>query len=127
MTAIRLNCEPSYAQESTILEDGSKANISFQRRATLVPPERQLVLTLSVQPGYTVGDIYDIIVVNNRHKFEIDHNGWDCRIWVHDQIQLFDIYGVFADEDEVELAIESINSRWPGDIPDPIEDGTYYG
>ncbi|KAI3294445.1 hypothetical protein DTO002I6_4614 [Penicillium roqueforti] len=127
MTAIRLNCGPSFSQDSTILDDGSKAIISFERRATLVPPERELILTLSVHPGYTVGDIYDMIVVNNRHKFEIDNFAEDSRIWIHDQLQLFDIYGVFSDEDEIELAMESVNSRWPGDIPDPVEEGVYYG
>ncbi|CAI7645362.1 unnamed protein product [Penicillium glandicola] len=127
MTAVRLNCQPSYEVDATFLENGFKAKIMFQRKSTLVPPHGQLTFVLSVNPGFTVGDIHELIVTNNRHKYEIDDEGWKCRTWVYDQIDLFNQHGIFADQDEVALVNEGIQKRWPGEFPDPLETGTYYG
>ncbi|KAJ5972264.1 uncharacterized protein N7479_002182 [Penicillium vulpinum] len=87
MTAVRLHCQPTYEHETTVLENGSKANIV-------------------VNPGFTVGDIHNIIVANNQHKYEIDDDGWNGRTWVYDQINLFNQHGIFADQDEVALCDE---------------------
>jgi hypothetical protein len=127
MTAVRLHCQPTYERQPTVLEYGSKANIVFQKRSTLVPPNGELTFVLSVNPGFTVGDIHEMIVANNRHKFEIDDDGWIGRTWVYDQIDLFNQHGVFANQDEVALVNDGIQKRWPGEFPDPLEMGTYYG
>ncbi|KAJ5205948.1 hypothetical protein N7491_003428 [Penicillium cf. griseofulvum] len=129
MTAVRLHCQPTYERETTVLEteNGSKANILFQKKTTLVPPNGQLTFVLTVNPGFTVGNIHEIIVVNNRHKYEIDNDGWYGRAWVYDQIELFNQHGIFANQDEVALVIDGIQKRWPGEFPDPLQMGTYYG
>ncbi|KAJ6189335.1 hypothetical protein N7519_004243 [Penicillium mononematosum] len=106
MTAVRLHCQPTYVRQPTVLEFGSKANIVFQKRSTLVPPNGQLTFVLSVNPGFTVGDIHEMIVANNRHKFEIDDDGWNGRTWVYDQIDLFNQHGILANQDEVALCDE---------------------
>ncbi|KAJ5504308.1 hypothetical protein N7463_007182 [Penicillium fimorum] len=106
MTAIRLHCPPTFDRETTILENGSKANVIFQRRTALVPLDGQLTFVLSVNPGFTVGNIHEIIVANNPHKYEIDHDGRYGRTWVYDQIDLFNQHGIFADQDEVALCDE---------------------
>ncbi|KAJ5374989.1 Protein of unknown function DUF3468, partial [Penicillium concentricum] len=105
-TAIRLHCQPTYDRETTVLENGSKASIVFQKTATLVPSNGQLTFILSVNPGFTVKNIHEIIVANNRHKYEIDNDGW---------------------YDEVALVNDGIQKRWPGEFPDPLQTGTYYG
>ncbi|KGO78367.1 hypothetical protein PITC_068300 [Penicillium italicum] len=126
-TAVRLHCQPTHRRATTVLENGSKANIVFQKRSTLVPPNEELSFVLSVNPGFTVGDIHEMIVANNRHKYEIDDDGLNGRTWVYDQIGLFNQHGIFADQDEVALVIDGIQKRWPGEIPDPLEMGAYYG
>ncbi|KAJ5823235.1 hypothetical protein N7447_005575, partial [Penicillium robsamsonii] len=127
MTAIRLHCQSTYDRDTTVLENGSKANIVFQKRTTLVPLNGQLTFVLGVNPGFTVGNIHEIIVANNRHKYEIDNDGCYARTWVYDQICLFNQHGIFADQDEVALVNDGIQKRWPGEFPDPVQTGTYYG
>lgn len=87
----------------------------------------EATFVLSVNPGFTVGDIYSKIVTNNRHKYEIDEEGWNSRTWVYDQIDLFNQHGIFANQDEVELVNDGIQKRWPGGAPNPLEEGAYYG
>jgi hypothetical protein len=129
MTAVRLNCHPTHYRATTVLENsnGSKANIVFEKKTTLVPPEGELTFVLTVNPGFTVGNIHEIIVLNNRHKYEMDNDGWSDRAWVHDQIELFNQHGIFANQDEVALVMDGIQKRWPGEFPDPLQMGTYYG
>ncbi|OQE43005.1 hypothetical protein PENCOP_c003G00921 [Penicillium coprophilum] len=107
MTAVRLHCQPTYKRETTVLENGSKANTVFQKRTTLVPPNGELTFVLSVSPGFTVGNIHEIIVTNNWHKYEIDNDGWNGRAWVYDQIDLFNQHSIFANQDEVALCDET--------------------
>ncbi|KAJ5202674.1 hypothetical protein N7449_004753 [Penicillium cf. viridicatum] len=84
--------------------------------SVLVPRGVEATFVLSVNPGFTVGDIYSKIVTNNRHKYEIDEEGWNSRTWVYDQIDLFNQHGIFANQDEVELVNDGLQKRWPGGL-----------
>lgn len=129
MTSIRLECQPSHHRRTTVILQGSKAKILFQKipDLELTPPGMSAVFVLNVNPGFTVRDIHRMIVRNNRHKYEIDEEGWNNRTWVYDQIDLFNEHGVFANQDEVEQVKDAFQIRWPGWGPDPLSEGAYYG
>lgn len=127
MTAVRLECQPTDRRRTTVILHGSKARILFQKISVLVPRGVEATFVLSVNPGFTVGDIRNIIVTNNRHKYEIDEEGWNSRTWVYDQMDLFNQYGIFANQDEVELVNDGLQKSWPGGAPNPLEEGVYYG
>jgi hypothetical protein len=49
-------------EEINLIIDPGPANPA---RSTLVPPNGELTFVLSVNPGFTVGDIHEMIVANN--------------------------------------------------------------
>lgn len=129
-TAIRLECQPTQRRRTTVILQGSRARILFQREPVvfLVPNGAAATFVLRVNQGFTVGDIYSLIVTNDRHKYEIDEEGWNSRTWVYDQIDLFNQHGIFTNQGEVDIVKDALQKRWPGGVePNPLEEGAYYG
>ncbi|CAI7598710.1 uncharacterized protein N7487_011335 [Penicillium crustosum] len=128
-TAIRLECQPTERRRTTIVLQGSRARILFRREPVmiLVPNGAAATFVLRVNEGFTVEDIYSLIVRNNRHKYEIDEEGWNSRTWVYDQMHLFNRHGIFAYQGEVELVDDALHKRWPEGGPNMLEEGAYYG
>ncbi|KAF4770899.1 hypothetical protein HAV15_012406 [Penicillium sp. str.  len=103
-------------RRTNVILQGSRARILFQREPVvfLVPNGAAATFVLGVNQGFTVGDIYSLIVTNNRHKYEIDEEGWNSRTWVYDQIDLFNQHGIFANQGEVDIVNDALQKRWPG-------------
>ncbi|CAI7653981.1 unnamed protein product [Penicillium viridicatum] len=129
MTSIKLECQPSYHRRTIVVLHGSKAKILFQKIPDLYLRAHGIsaLFVLNVNPGFTVRDIHRMIVRNNRHKYEIDEEGWNIRTWAYDQIALFNEHGIFANQDEVEVVKDAFQKRWPEGGPNPLYEGAYYG
>lgn len=129
MTAIRLECQPTSLRRTRVVLQGSKAKVLFQKRSVsdFIPHCVAATFVLRTNPGFTVQDIYTIIVTNNRHKYEIDEEGWNSRTWVYDQINLFCQHDIFTYHGEVELVNDALHKRWPGGRQNMLVEGAYYG
>ncbi|CRL23660.1 unnamed protein product [Penicillium camemberti] len=129
MTAIRLECQPTSLRRTRVVLQGSKAKVLFQKRSVsdFIPHSVAATFVLRTNPGFTVQDIYTIIVTNNRHKYEIDEEGWNSRTWVYDQINLFCQHDIFTYHGEVELVNDALHKRWPGGRQNMLVEGAYYG
>ncbi|KAJ5779387.1 hypothetical protein N7457_007107 [Penicillium paradoxum] len=127
-TAIMLECSPGFGEQTTILESGCKAEILFEEKMTLSPDDTQIVFTLGVSSGLTVGDLHQLIIRHGRHKYEFDDSLCNGRAWVADQVNLFNRHGVFTNQDDVALLDYQIRKRWPAQVPAPLEmdRGVYY-
>ena len=75
ITSIQLDCQPSHSVPSTVLKEGSKANLIISEVSYSVPPEAEAQFVLDVAPGLSVSDIYNRIIDSGVHRYEFDENG----------------------------------------------------
>jgi hypothetical protein len=126
-----LECKPNPSRPSIILESGHKAIICYSKKSTLIPhDDAERCYYLTVQPGYTVGDLHRSIVANGQHKYELHDgpNSNDDRWWVADQIDLFNSSHLFTNESQLAELRRGMCRRWPSGIYVSIErdKGVYY-
>ncbi|OJJ33890.1 hypothetical protein ASPWEDRAFT_548578 [Aspergillus wentii DTO 134E9] len=126
--SVQLDCQPSYSIPSIHLPGGSKANIIISELDCEVPSTAQgeARFYLDIRAGLTVGDVYDRLVENGRHKYEFDSDGVGCRYWVIDQIQLLYRDGIVVDEGQVLRVKEAVCMLWPDRTVLELDQGVYY-
>ncbi|RAK87244.1 hypothetical protein BO79DRAFT_269709 [Aspergillus costaricaensis CBS 115574] len=125
-TSVCIDCQPSHTVPSTVLHGGSKGFIAISELPYLWAPDAQAQFKLHVPPNLKVKDIYNLLIQNNRHKYEFDSAGVGCRYWVTDQLGLLQHQGLLVDPEEVTAAKNGLVLLWPDQTPLPLDQGAYY-
>ncbi|PLN81505.1 hypothetical protein BDW42DRAFT_168841 [Aspergillus taichungensis] len=126
-TSIQLDCLPSYSVPSTVLANGSKANIVISKLDRLVSADVEATFALDVASDRTlfVRDVIDLLVENGRHRYEFDERGMGYRFWVTEQVELFLRCGVVDDAEQVEAVKAAVGTLWPEKVPLELDPGAY--
>ncbi|GLA63203.1 hypothetical protein AtubIFM55763_009841 [Aspergillus tubingensis] len=98
----------------------------FRAAPYLCAPDAQAQFKLHVPPNLKVKDVYNLLMQNDRHKYEFDSAGVGCRYWVTDQLGLLQHQGLLVDPEEVTAAKNGIVLLWPDQTPLPLDQGAYY-
>lgn len=125
-TSVRVDCQPSYTEPSSILQGGSKANLVISQLRYVVSRNAQAQFKLDVVPGLSVGHVYDQIIQHGRHRYEFDMNGVGWRFWTTDQLDLFSESQIITNKSQVTAAKAGILKLWPDQTPLPLDQGAYY-
>lgn len=125
-TSVQIDCQPSYTEPSSVLRGGSKANLVVSELSCLVPNDAQERFELDITPGLLVGQVYDLIIQNARHKYEFDMDGVGCRCWATGQLGLFHQAQIITNESQVAATKAAILKLWPEQTPLPLDQGAYY-
>lgn len=125
-SSVQIDCQPSHSEPSSILPGGSKANLIISELAYEIPPDAQEHFILDVVLGLTVGQVWEEITRNGRHKYEFDANGVGCRCWTTDQIDLLYQLQLVCNTSQVATAKAGILKLWPDQTPLALDQGAYY-
>ena len=124
--SITIDCLPSHTTPGTILTDGSKAHVIISDSQAVNPNDVPWVFLHAVRPGTTVGDVYNCVIENGRHKYEFDSAGVGCRYWISDLLSLLLAERLLVDEGEVAKTKAALVKLWPEQTPLPLTKGAYY-
>ncbi|CAI7642777.1 unnamed protein product [Penicillium glandicola] len=113
-------------EPSSVLREGSKANLVISELTSLVSTDAEERFMLDVAPGLSVGHVYDRIIQHGRQKYEFDLNGVGCRYWTTEQLNLFSESQILTNESQVVAAKAGILKLWPDQTPLPLDQGAYY-
>jgi hypothetical protein len=121
-----LGMAPTHTVPSTILPNGSKGNMIIS-----MLPDRSLIsasktVQLDVCAGLTVGRVVDHLIQSAHSKYEFNSEGRGCRMWMTDQIALFERQGNITNSTQAEEARNAILMEYPSMRPFPIDVGAYY-
>ena len=87
-TVVSIDATPTYSVPSTILQNGSKANLIITALPYLISTSSHKDVRLSVCAGLTVGRVVDILIQSGRSKYKFNSEGRGCRMWTTDQVTL---------------------------------------
>ncbi|BCS27980.1 uncharacterized protein APUU_61028S [Aspergillus puulaauensis] len=129
-TSIQLNCLPSYSVPSDILSGGSKAYLILSELDYLVPDDIEATFNLDVPADIltevTVDDIMNVLIDNDRQKYEFDCNGAGCRLWVTEQVEMLYDAEYVVNDTQVEAVKAALLKLWPEQTPLELDKGAYY-
>lgn len=124
--AINLDCQPSHSIPSTVLHDGSKANVIFSEVPYTVPPDAEVHYALEVVAGLTVQDVWNLMVEHGRQRYEFDADGVGGQFWVKGMLEVLFGQGFLVDAVQVEEAEWGIGRVWPEGEEFELDRGAYY-
>ena len=124
--SVRVDATPTHSIPSTVLQNGSKANIVISTLPYLISSAAQKTVCLSVCANLTVGRVLDLLIQSGRTRYEFNSEGRGCRMWTTDQITLFERQGIATNAAEAAEARNAILSEYPGGKPFPLDVGAYY-
>ena len=127
-TSIQLDCLPSYSVPSDILPGGSKAYLIVSELDYLVPDDVEATFNLDVPADteITVDEIMDVLIENDRHRYEFDRNGVGCRFWVTEQVEMLHDIEYVVGKAQVEAVKAGSLKLWPEQTPLEIDKGAYH-
>lgn len=126
ITSVSIDATPTHSVPSTILQNGSKANMIITALPYLIPPLAFKEIRLSVCAGLTVGRVVDLLIQSGRSKYEFNSEGRGCRMWTTDQVALFEGQRIITNAAEAAEARNAILMEYPSKEPFPLDVGAYY-
>jgi hypothetical protein len=124
--SVCIDVTPSHGIPSTVLANGSKANMLIARLRCLYSTAATHHVSLSVRDDLTVGTVVDLLVREGRERYEFDADGRGCRQWTGDQIALLEGKEYVTSAAEAEEARDAISKQYPSGAQYPLAMGAYY-
>ncbi|RDW68975.1 uncharacterized protein DSM5745_08735 [Aspergillus mulundensis] len=110
----------------TVLLGGSKAILVVSELPYVCSYDAQTRFDLQVSANLKVKDVYNLLLQNNRHKYEFDSDGVGCRFWTNSQIDLLQTHRILVNPADAAAAKSGILLLWPDRTPLALDQGAYY-
>ncbi|KAH6701275.1 hypothetical protein BKA61DRAFT_620430 [Leptodontidium sp. MPI-SDFR-AT-0119] len=124
--SVCIDSTPTYSVPSTVLHDGSKANIVISHLNNCLPISAMCAVPLTVCVNLTVGSVLELFIHSGRHNYEFDSQGRGCRQWTSDQITLLEAQHYITSASEANAARNAILIQYPSGANYALVPGAYY-
>jgi len=124
--SVQTDTVPSYSIPSVKISGGSKAFMLINYLPYTISPSAQKIVGIKVRAGIKVQEFVDLLIQQNRYRYQFDAADQGCRYWTDDQITLFQKSGLIVDSSQILEAREAILTKYPSQVRYPLVVGNYY-
>ncbi|RMZ85058.1 hypothetical protein DV738_g347, partial [Chaetothyriales sp. CBS 135597] len=125
-TSVCVDMSPSHTYPSTRLPGGSKGILVVSELAdTTIPKNATKVTEIQPLQELRVQHIIDALTEAGHDRYEFDHDGVGCRLWVSSTLALLQTNG-YGDSGQIQEAQAAIRKLWPDETSLELDAGAFF-